>query len=348
MISPSRLRPHALAYVASVPREVLDELRSPRCWAAVTALADLERRCEEQRDLVSEVLHRAVTAAPDRERRRRLLHVRRQLHRLRVPAEARAACVEVTALPVEDRATLLAYCDGLAALADRERALDRALDEELALTAGRLPAIAEAHEPLVAGIALVSPALYREAVKALAARRASPGRSRPGAAELSLARYLLRAITKIAAYSTFTAGERTTWTDAGPALQIVGEGLRQRRVASVNHLPLAVLRLAMPDGRSLAVDPYCAFEEDLVRTVVLGDLDVESRRCAHQRVDLVTLRCDPAVSDALRAGEALPAALTRRLRELHVLVPAPHRLEDPADEVVAIAEAGGLAGVAES
>src|SRR2546423_1657584 len=86
---------------------------------------------------------------------------------------------------------------------------------------------------------LPGPELYREAAKALAARRApaAQGAGRADGTELALALYLLRAITKIAAYSTFTAAARTGWSPEGPALAIAGAGLRQRRVASLNHLP---------------------------------------------------------------------------------------------------------------
>jgi hypothetical protein len=355
------LRPHALAYVASVPREVLAQLASPRCWVAVGALVDVERRCEEQREHVSSVLHRAVAATPERDRRRALLRVRRELHRGHLAPDARAVCAGAAALPAADREALLAHCDGLAARGELETALERALDEELALVAGRLPAMAEAHEPLLAGVALVSPDLYHEAVKALAARSVSTAGSRPSGAELSVALYLVRAITKIAAYSTFTAAARTRWTDAGPAFGIVGDGLRQHRVVSVNHLPLTVLRLALtapdgPDERPLAVNPYCSFEDARVRTVRLSDLVVRSRRCAFLKVDLVSIGCAPALGAALRAGHRLPAGLTRSLLDLQVLVPGDEHREDPqgdlTDELLAIVEGrpaagGGLPPVAE-
>jgi hypothetical protein len=343
------VRPHALAYVASVPSGVLDQLRSPRCWRAVGLLLDVERRCEEQRDRVSEILYRAVSAAPDRDRRRRLLRVRRELHRGHLSPDARAACADVATLPAADRDALLAHCDRLAALGEHERALELALDDELSLAAGRLPAVAEAHEPLLAGISLTSPELYREVAKALTARRAAAARGpRPDGTELSLGLYLVRAITKIAAYSTFTSAARTWWRDAGPALAIVGGGLRQRRAVSLNHLPLTMLRLALtasaePGDRPLAVNPDCSFEDGALRTVRLGDLAAGSRRCAFRRIDLVSLRCGPALHAALRAGHRLPADLTRSLLDLQVLVPADEGGDDPADRLLAMLE-GRLAG----
>ncbi|MEU6410848.1 lantibiotic dehydratase [Microbispora sp. NPDC046933] len=205
---------HAPAFVvrvAGLPMEILDRLRFDRTTRLADEIVEIERWLAERGAALSDPLHDVIGRTEDRERRRRLIALRRDLFQGRMPRGGRPDEDLLREVPEGPAAEIGEWC----ARAERLAALTAAARTELADESRRKRRElreAAGDPAFLSGLVLASRDLYSELVKWLAAE-GEPREDRQ--LERRLVKYLSRMAAKTSPYSTFTGSAEGRWSADG-------------------------------------------------------------------------------------------------------------------------------------
>lgn len=284
-----RLAPWALLRVAGTSIEQLQALRPQRLTAAVDRAEAIRARRDAVAQRAEDELHAAVPSAADRDARRTLIALKRDVHNGRCPKPATVAALDaagegLSVAPVWLRAAL----ELDEALGEAEDAWAQEVVVELPR---RLRAVFD--EPLLAGaVALSRP----DAFDGLLRPGADRVDGRPGRAERSLLGYLMRAAAKTSPFSTFMLSAPVVVDAGGADLPRLREATPGRRVrpARAPLLRAHLAALAAEPGEALLARnptllsrPQGGVEGLLDAYSILGE-----RLWRHQRAAALQLHAD--------------------------------------------------------
>ncbi|GAA4874092.1 lantibiotic dehydratase [Saccharopolyspora cebuensis] len=219
------VEPTFVVRVAGLPLEVLDRLRTPRTAALVEAALDAEQWLDEHQEELSDALHEVVGATTDTALRRRLLTLRRDVHRNRAP---RSGLVDADLLGALPGSVAAAAGTWHRRVTERDALVERAaagFDAEADEQRHALHDIATAPD-FRRGLVLASEDLRRSLSKA------GPHRA-DRKLERKLAKYLARMASKTSPYSTFTGAALGRWAGADESPRWT-TGTRWRSVVELN------------------------------------------------------------------------------------------------------------------
>lgn len=192
-------RRHHLLRVAGLPIETVHGLRSPDALTWALELTEAEAAVRTAADLLGDLLHTLIGDNEDGQARRALLALRRQVFRLKVPADADAAAAllpDTDALLVLDR-----YLRAASRLAQATTDGAAVVTAELERSRGGLRTLVS-DETFLSGLLLASPTLADQ-LPAFAAATGTPDK-RLRKVERSVLSYLYRTACKTSPFSTFT------------------------------------------------------------------------------------------------------------------------------------------------
>jgi hypothetical protein len=284
-----RLAPWALLRVAGTPLEQLKLLRPVRLTAAVARAEAIRPRRDSIAGPAEDELHAAVPATTDRDARRALIALKRDVHNGRRPKPATLAALDLSG------AGLAVAADWLHAALELDDALGAARtawgDEVVNELPRRLRSLFR--DPLLAGaVALSRPDAYDGLMKPSGAH----ADGRPGRADRTLLGYVMRAAAKTSPFSTFLLTAPVAVDAHGPDWPLLGEASAGRRVRPA-RAPLLRTHLAAltddPGETPLARNPTLSARPE---GGVKGLLDAYSilgeRLWRHQRSAALQLHAD--------------------------------------------------------
>jgi hypothetical protein len=300
------LPPMALARIAGLPVEVLDDLRDDAAAAWARSVLTLELAVSALAEGLSDALHDLVGDNDDQDERRFLVNLRRRAFRGQPLADPDADVARVSALDVGTGRLVLQWHLAERALAARVAAGSAIVDADLAESRAALQRLVERPE-LRAGILVASPPLSAQLGGYLRTPAGKVDKKRRKL-ERSLMSYVGRTVVKPSPFGTFTPVQVATFgpggdTAAGFAVSGTTRSRVRLNVAVLNR----VCRLVLDDPAKRADLPVVATsgwarDDDRIRYV---------RRWIEAGEEAQAVTFD-AVTDKLfflRNGEALDELL---------------------------------------
>ena len=231
------LRPYFLCRTSGLPTSEVEELHAPRVVALCDALAAIEARLSEHRDLLTASLFSVIGATTDKRIRNRLVAFRRDLFNLRTPRDADLAAAEGT-MDAAAWADIAEFKDMLVRRADAVGAVATAYAEELRRTR-TLFQQSLGDEDFRRGL-LVSSRTLAMNLNRYRAVRAGALAARDEQIERGLLRYFTRTAMKATPFATLCAVipgsfEPSTLCDSGPpSARFIGDPGRKRGFVRLN------------------------------------------------------------------------------------------------------------------
>lgn len=200
--SSGRLFPRFVGRVAGLPASSLEALRALRTVEGHAELGGINREIDGLRERLTALLHAEIEGLEDRQLRRRLLQLKRDIHNRR-PLRGRRLDELAGDLAADLRQELRRYHDLMRRERELEGELREVFDRELAEIRHRFQTLVSA-EDFQNGLLLSSPILSSQLPRYVQTRADRPT-SKIRQVERSLMRYYSRAVMKPTPFSTFCA-----------------------------------------------------------------------------------------------------------------------------------------------